>query len=202
MVLPAVLRHPARHPRQAGRRDRHVRLDRRAVPAALARHLARALLNLPADLQMVHACPRGRRDRAGLVRRQPAGGLLCAAGPGRHALLFLPLPHPAADPGQDRTAIADAAQHRRRGAQEEGGLKICANSLPPAPLRWLPSPPAPSPSLPSLKSIRRIGTGTSKVRSAPSTAPPPSAATRSMPRSAPPAIRWSCCTIATWWISA
>ena len=44
MVLPAVLRHPARHPRQAGRRARHVRLDRRAVRPAVARHLARALV--------------------------------------------------------------------------------------------------------------------------------------------------------------
>jgi len=120
-------------------------------------------------------------------------------------LLFLPLPRPAADPGQDRTAIADAAQQSPTRCSEEGGLKICAKlvALRP-PLRWLAlTARAPSPSLPSLKSIRRIGTGHFQGPFGTfDTAPPPSAATRSMPRSARgPPIRWSCCTIATWWIS-
>ena len=61
MVLPAVLRHPARHPRQAGRRSGHVRLDRRAVHPAVARHLARALVHVPADLQVVHVRAGDRR---------------------------------------------------------------------------------------------------------------------------------------------
>ena len=43
MVLPAVLRDPARDPGQARRRDRDVRLDRRPGLPALARHLAGAL---------------------------------------------------------------------------------------------------------------------------------------------------------------
>ena len=56
------------------------------------------------------------------LRRQPAGRLLDPAVPARHRLLLLPLPDPAADPGQDRTTVAIAAQHCRRRAQEEGGL--------------------------------------------------------------------------------
>ncbi len=65
MVLPAVLRNLARHHlrhrhsvhqredhrSQAGRRDRHVRRHRAAVPAALARHQPRALGALPPGLQ-------------------------------------------------------------------------------------------------------------------------------------------------------
>ena len=46
MVLPAVLRDPARHSRQARRRHRHVRVDRRSGLRALARHLPRPLDSL------------------------------------------------------------------------------------------------------------------------------------------------------------
>ena len=54
MVFPAVLRDPARRSRQAGRRAGDVRRHRDPVRAAVARHLARALLQVPADLQVVH----------------------------------------------------------------------------------------------------------------------------------------------------
>src|SRR5260370_33571621 len=122
MVPAAVLRHPARHPRQAGRRARHVRLDRPPVRAALARYQPRALLPVPAGLQVVHGRAGDRHARAGLLRRPSARGRLRAGGASRHCLLLLPLPGSAAGPGQDRAAVAVATQHRRCGAQEEGGL--------------------------------------------------------------------------------
>ena len=85
MVLPAVLRDPARRSRQAGRRDRHVRRHRRAVPPALARHVAGPLRHVPADLQVVRVRAGDRRHRAGRLRRPSAGRLVRPAVPARHA---------------------------------------------------------------------------------------------------------------------
>ena len=58
----------------------------------------------------------------GFCGANPPAGFWIPLSPARHGLLFLPLPDPAADPGQDRTTVAIAAQHCRRRAQEEGGL--------------------------------------------------------------------------------
>ena len=53
VVLPALLRDPARDPVQAVRRHRHVLLDRGAVLRAVARYEPRALDQVPADLSLV-----------------------------------------------------------------------------------------------------------------------------------------------------
>ena len=76
MVLPAVLRDPARDPEQAAGRDRAVRLDRDPGLPALARHLEGALGALPAAVPAVLLDLRGRLRRARLARRQAAGGRL------------------------------------------------------------------------------------------------------------------------------
>src|SRR5262249_56740305 len=68
MVLPAVLRDPARDPEQAARRDCAVLLDRDPVLRAMARHLEGAIHALPPDLQMVLLGVRGDLHRARLFR--------------------------------------------------------------------------------------------------------------------------------------
>ena len=55
MVLPAVLRHPARHPEQAPRRHRAGRLDHHSRLPAVARYVAGAVGELPADLPAIPA---------------------------------------------------------------------------------------------------------------------------------------------------
>src|SRR5690606_40886148 len=62
VVLPAILRDPARHHLQhradrleAGRRAGHVRLDRGAVLRTVARHLARPLGGVPALVPAVRS---------------------------------------------------------------------------------------------------------------------------------------------------
>ena len=67
MVLPAVLRDPARHPEQAARRHRAVRLDRRPGLPAVARYLAGALGGLPADLPAVLLDLRAGRASASAI---------------------------------------------------------------------------------------------------------------------------------------
>ena len=76
MVLPAVLRHPARHSRQARRRHRHVRVDRRSGLRALARHLPRALDGLPARSTSSSSGSswRSRSCSAGSARSRPRAG--------------------------------------------------------------------------------------------------------------------------------
>ncbi len=64
--------HPARRARQAGRRALHVRRHRRAVRRAVARHQPRAVLRVPADLQVVHVRAADRRHRARRLRRPSA----------------------------------------------------------------------------------------------------------------------------------
>ena len=104
MVLPAVLRHPARHPEQAVRRRRADRLDRHPVLRTVARHLARALDALPADLQMVLLGVRGDLLRARLSRLAAAGRRLSRARAHRHRLLFPVLPAGDAGGRLDRKA--------------------------------------------------------------------------------------------------
>ena len=69
VVLPAVLRDPARHPEQAGGRDRAVRLDRHPRLPAVARHLAGALGELPAAVPAVLLDLRRGLPRPRLARR-------------------------------------------------------------------------------------------------------------------------------------
>src|SRR5690606_9094391 len=115
MVLPAVLRDPARGPEQARWRAADVRLDRGAVHPAMARPLAGAQRALPAGLPAVLLAAAGRLHRARLDLREPAGWLVPARRPDRDDLLLRPFPgHPAAVE-QAGTAAAAAGQHRRAG---------------------------------------------------------------------------------------
>src|SRR5580693_3275191 len=97
MVLPAVLRHPARDPEQAPRRYRAGELDHHSRLPALARHLAGAFGELPAAVPAISADLLRRRDRPWLSRLARAVGRLCDRGAHPHRLLFRLLPHhPAA----------------------------------------------------------------------------------------------------------
>src|SRR6476469_3541993 len=97
MVLPAVLRHPARDPEQAARRLRARRLDSHSRLPAVARYLARALGALSAALPAIPVRVLRRRHRARLSRLEAAGRRLCDYGAHLHDLLLRLLPdHPAA----------------------------------------------------------------------------------------------------------
>ena len=79
MVLPAVLRDPARHRlqlhhrQQAARRHRLRRLDPDPVLRAVARYLQGALGHVPADVQVVLLAVRHQLPAADVVRRAGAG---------------------------------------------------------------------------------------------------------------------------------
>ena len=88
MVLPAVLRDPARDPEQAPRRGGARRLDRHPRVPAVARHVAGALGALSAALPAVLLAVRRRLRRAGLARLQAAGRRLCAVRAHLHRLLL------------------------------------------------------------------------------------------------------------------
>ena len=104
MVLPALLRDPARHSVEARRRDRDVRRNRRAVLHSMARYLARPLDPLPSDLPLVLLGVRFRRPGAGLYRLA-AGRRRCdPVGPDLHGLLLRILPADHADRWPDRDA--------------------------------------------------------------------------------------------------
>ncbi len=124
---------------EAGRRDADVRLHPGAVLPALARHLAGPQLAVPPDLQAADVAAGRRVLRAGLRRRQAAGGHLRRARPGRDGLLLPALPGAAAGAGEDRASAAAAGEHlaarcsrgpprsaavagrcRRRGRQADG----------------------------------------------------------------------------------
>ena len=79
VVLPAVLRDPARHPQQAARRHRAVLGDRGAVLPAVARHLAGPLGGVPADLPAVLLDLRPGLHRPRLPRLAAAGGRLSSS---------------------------------------------------------------------------------------------------------------------------
>ena len=107
-------------PGQAGRRAGDVRLDRRAVRPAVARHLAGALLHLPADLQVVRVRAGDRHARAGLLRRQSAGGLLGTCRPSSrtayyffHFLILLPVLGKIERPLPLPPSIADAVLKKK-----------------------------------------------------------------------------------------
>src|SRR5438876_5253425 len=88
MVLSAVLRHPARHPQQAPRRNRICYLDHRVGLYALARHFAGPFSKLPAALPAVFVHFLRSRHWARLSRLTGAGGWLCDRGTHSHHLLF------------------------------------------------------------------------------------------------------------------
>ena len=186
-----------RHLGQARRRAGDVRLDRGAVRAALARHLQGAQRHLPPDLQVGVLAAGDRLRGPDLGRRpgaQPDGGL---DRPVRDALLLRPLPdHPAAA-RQARAAATGADQHRQARARSAASPRsrrserrcACAHCV----------------RRPLGARRRRLGlglcghgrrrphraqaarAGRPTACSAASTAPPPSAASRSIARSARPA---------------
>src|SRR5205823_9516039 len=111
LVPVAVLRDPALDPEQAHRRDRALRVDRRARFPALAGHFARPLRGLPAALPAVLLDLPPRHYRAGLPRLATARRRLRDRGADSYRLLFRALPdHPAAA-WVDREAAAAADQH-------------------------------------------------------------------------------------------
>src|SRR6476659_17587 len=120
MVLPALLRHPARDPEQAVRRCRTDRLDRHPVLRALARYLACALDQLPPDLQMVLLGVRVDLHCARLSRLAAAGRRLSRARTHPHHLLFPVLPRGHAAGRVDREAEGPAGKHHRIGARAAG----------------------------------------------------------------------------------
>ena len=180
MVLPAVLRHPARRSPTSwaacwpcSARSPCCSSCRGSTPRRVRSCTFRPIYKWFMFVLVIDV------HRAGRLRRQSAGRLVRAAVPARHGLLLLPLPHPAAGPGQDRTASAIAAQHRRCGAQEEGGAEHHAQDL------VIGRDRARRPRrrrgrhrgrMSETERIRRTCTGTSRGRSAPTTAPPRSAA--------------------------
>src|SRR5262245_26440776 len=97
MVLPAVLRDPARDPRQADGCDRARRLDLDPGLPPLARHVTSPFRALSAAVQAVLLAVRDRVHRAWLARFEAAGGHLRHPRAHLHHLLFCVLPgHPAA----------------------------------------------------------------------------------------------------------
>ncbi len=134
MVLPALLRHPARlhvrglgravrpvhhlrhHRCQVLRRARHVRRDRCTGAGTLARHVHRPLGPLPPDVQMVVRASGHRLRRPDVGRRDASRGRLHLDQPDRGDLLVCVFLHPAAAAGRDREAAA-AARDDRGGFQ-------------------------------------------------------------------------------------
>ena len=98
MVLPAVLRDPARGPEQARRRDPDVLGGDHPGLRALARHVAGPLVQLPADLPPVLlGCSSARRCSLGWLGSQPPEGgyvlasQICTAYYFAHFLIVMPL---------------------------------------------------------------------------------------------------------------
>ena len=110
MVLPAVLRDPARHPVEAVRRHRHVLGDHRAAVRALARHQPRALDQVSPAVSLVLLAVRLQRRGARLARLQAAGCRVRVLGARLHDLLLRALPG------------RDAARRLARDAAEGAGL--------------------------------------------------------------------------------
>src|SRR5262245_29931943 len=108
VVLPAVLRHPARDPEQARRRDRARRLDRDPRLPAVARHLEGALRQLPAAVPAILLDLRGRLRGPGMARIEARRGRLRHRRAHSHLLLLPPLPRHPADPWLDREDQAAA----------------------------------------------------------------------------------------------
>ena len=109
MVLPAVLRDPARHPLEADRRHRHVLGDHRAAVRPLARHQPRALDQVSSGVPLVLLAVRVQRRRPRLARLQAAGCRVRVLGARVHHLLLRALPRGHAA----RRLAGDAAQSAR-----------------------------------------------------------------------------------------
>jgi quinol-cytochrome oxidoreductase complex cytochrome b subunit len=132
MVLPAVLRDPARlhrgrlggdrggmavlrhHRRQVLRRAGDVRRNRGHGAGALARHLLGALGPLSPDVQVVVRAAGDRLHRPDVVRRHARGRALCHDLADRLGLLVRLLPGDPAASGRDREAAGPARDHRGR----------------------------------------------------------------------------------------
>src|SRR2546425_12345056 len=88
MVLPAVLRHPARDPEQARRRDRARGLDPDPRLPAMARYVEGALGALSSALPAVLLGIRGGLRAARLARLEAGGRRLCHRRANLYRLLF------------------------------------------------------------------------------------------------------------------
>src|SRR6185503_15857315 len=115
MVLPAVLRHPARDPEQASRRDGARCVDRHPGLLALARYLESQVGALSPALPAVLLGVRHRLHRSGLARLQAAGGQLCPLCAHLHRLLLRLFPRDPAGAGQGREDQATAEFDRGLG---------------------------------------------------------------------------------------
>jgi ubiquinol-cytochrome c reductase cytochrome b subunit len=140
MVLPAVLRDPACHHLQhrpdrlqAWRRAGHVRFDRGAVRAALARHVEGALGGLPALVQAVLLDLCGQRHLPGLARREACGRRLHDAGADRTLyyfaffLVILPVLGLIETPKRLPNSITEAVLAKKAG---NGGAAAAAAASP------------------------------------------------------------------------
>ena len=135
MVLPAVLRHPARHSEQAARRHRARRLDRHSRVPALARHLAGALgAYRPLYRQFLVGLLRGRH-RPRLSRLAAAGGRLRDRGAYPHRVLFRLFPA--------SSCRCSACSRRRSRCRTRSRNRYCAKAFPPARQRRRPRAPRP-----------------------------------------------------------
>src|SRR5204863_2067903 len=109
MVLPAILRDPARDSEQAGGRGRDVWLHFHPLFPAVARHVAREIRDLPASLQAVLLGLRTGVPRAWLSRLAARRRRLRNRGAHPHRLLLYSLPDhlPAAWTDRDAAATAE-----------------------------------------------------------------------------------------------
>src|SRR5262245_59770375 len=116
MVLPAVLRDPARDPEQAPRRDGARRLDPHPRIPSLARYLESALGALSSALSPVLLGDRDRLRRPRLARLETPGRQLRADRAHLHGLLLRLLPCDSAGARQGRKNQAAAELDFRIGA--------------------------------------------------------------------------------------
>ena len=130
MVLPAVLRDPARDPGQADGRHRARRLDRDPGVPAVARHLEGAIGQVPAALPPVLLAVRDRLHRSRLARLEAGGRLLRAVLAHLHGLLLRLLPDHPADPRA--TSRRPSRCRTRSPSRPEEGLPIGASAPPPS----------------------------------------------------------------------
>ncbi len=128
MVLPAVLRDPARDPEQAARRHRAVRLDPDPRFPAVAGHVEGAFGALSPALQAVLLDLLRGLHPARMARREAGGRRLCDRGAHSHRVLLRALPdHPAAARHvRENKAIAkfDLGGGARRDRRQGQGLRI------------------------------------------------------------------------------
>src|SRR5690349_20837886 len=119
MVLPAVLRDPARDPEQADGRHRAVLFDRRVGVPAMARYLEGALGALPPALQAVLLGAGRDLHRSRLSRLAAGGRNLRDRGAHPHLLLLPAFPRDPARARLFRNAEAAAEIDFGAGARQE-----------------------------------------------------------------------------------